>query len=264
MGNPWRSALFIPATERFLAGYQARDADVVIFDLEDSVVEEDKEAALVRLTDFLKSRSGEEHFFVRVNKSRAYQEISVLNALAVEGYMLPKAEKADELLEMEESLGGKKVIALVETPLGILNVKEIASCHMVDILAFGAEDFTCAMNMENTFTNIQVARNLLLMAAKAYGKPALDTPSFNFKEEGVLAQEIQAIAGMGFTGKLAIHPAQIAVINKGFALNDMGYIRSVVRRFEEADQGVQEIDGVIYEMPHIKRFKKILAENQDS
>ncbi len=142
MENSWRSALFIPAKERFLDGYQAREADVVIFDLEDSVEEEDKESALVRLANFLKSRSGEERFYVRVNKSRALQEISFLNALAVEGYMLPKAEQVDELLVMEESLGGKKVIALVETPLGILNVKEIAACPMVNIVAFGAEDFS--------------------------------------------------------------------------------------------------------------------------
>ena len=98
------------------------------------------------------------------------------------------------------------------------------------------------------------------MFAKAYGKAVYDTPSFNFKNMPALQEECEMIVKMGFDGKLAIHPAQVEVINQAFNMIDIDYLKLVVKSFEESGKGVFEFDGKIYEAPHINHIKKIIKE----
>ena len=253
-----RSLLFVPSTERRLRKIGETNADAYIIDLEDSIDNREKKEALQRTIAFLKT-NGSENVFVRINKDRCEEEVGGLISFNV-GYMLPKFEAEDDYLIVEAFLKGRNVIALIESPRALMNIRSIASIPWVSALAFGAEDFTVSANMTNSYGNLFAVKSIISIAAKAYNKKVYDTPCFHIQDDDLLHTELQQAIDLGYDGKLAIHPRQIDEINKAFGFHDIAYLQHVVGVYDSAGKSVCDIDGVVYESFHISRFRRLIDE----
>ncbi len=253
-----KSLLFVPAEERRLNKIGHTGADAYIIDLEDSVADDDKDAALERTVRFLRGR-GTDNIFVRVNRRRYETEMKALQEFDV-GFMLPKIETATDYAYAPELVKGRRVIALIETPRALINADSVASVPWISALAFGAEDFTVATNMRNSVDVLSIPKTMLVLAAKANRKQVYDTPCFRLQDEKAFDAELDRAAALGFDGKLAIHPKQVDKINRAFGLSDPRYIKHVIGVYEASGSAVCEIDGRVYEKLHIDRLRRLLAE----
>ena len=258
-----RSMLFVPSREKTLRKIHTLDADAYILDLEDSIAPDMKPLALKYAAEFLETYP-EQRIYIRVDRAFLAEQIETLRAYRFDGYMLPKFESPEEFAGFEQELSRRDNIALVETPLGMVNLKGIAGCVWVKAVAFGAEDYTAAVNMENRAEYLTGIKSRIVMFAKAFGKCAVDTPFMNLKDEARFLAEANISADMGFDAKMAVHPKQCSVINEVFLRrNDSGFMREVIRRYEESGGGAVSIGGKIYEQMHIARFRKILEQEDD-
>lgn len=255
-----RSFLFVPAKEHMLAKIGTLGADAYIIDLEDSVEVEKKAQALALVEDFLNHFSEDVPLFVRLNKETFSNEADKLKSFSNVGFMLPKFENAEAYDVCSDVWNAHKVIALVETPLGIVNINQIAKCGWVDAIAFGAEDYTSAVNMENTPEFLSYQKSCIVTYAKAYGKIALDTPSFRIDNQNAFEEELQKTVKMGFDGKLAIAPRHVPYINNAFVKLSKEEMGSIIKQYEEAGKAVHVINGKVYERMHIDQLKQLLKD----
>lgn len=258
------SLLFVPAKERMLAKIGMSDADAFVVDLEDSIGDFDKDLALRTAVDFLSGCGEGRPIFVRIDRTRASSQLAALASAPFAGIMLPKAESSADVAEVRGKLGDRALIALVETPRGIVAAEELAACDGIDALAFGAEDFSAAMGMTGSATSLLYARSRLVTAAKAFGKPAYDSPCFALNDEAALRTDCAASAALGFDGKLAIHPAQPKAIRAAFAPEDPAALQRIVDEYERRGEAVLRLGDEVYERMHIARFKRILNERKTS
>lgn len=255
-----RSLLFVPAKEKMMSKIPALTADGFIIDLEDSINEEEKSDALNLLCSYLREHPEWTDIYVRFNKTRFEEEANALNGFNV-GFMLPKFESPEEYASIDGIWSQHKIIALVETPRGVINIQQIAQCSWVDAIAFGAEDYTASVNMLNDDAMLLPVKSTLVVYTKAYNKKVFDTPSFKLNDEVGFENEVRNAMNLGFDGKLAISPKHIQYINETFNSSDLDYIKSVVARYEDDGNAVVVIDGKVYEKMHINRLKKIIKEN---
>ena len=255
-----KSLMFVPCRPKMLAKIPGSDADAVIIDLEDSVNEADKEQALDDACAFL-SAPCDKKIYIRTDEKHLKEELEKLSAYSFAGYMLPKFENPDAYCAYTSYFDGREIIALVETPAGIINLREIASCSFVSMIAFGAEDFTSCAGMKNCPETLVYARSAIVTYGKAFGKPVYDTPSFIIDSPEALEAEIQIAVDMGFDGKLAIHPNQVKSINRMFEYYDLEKMREIVSLYEVSGEAVLRTDSGIYEKMHIAHFKRILKEH---
>lgn len=255
-----KSLLFVPSKPKMLEKIKSFEADSIIIDLEDSISEDCKRQALEDACHFL-SADNEKDIYIRLDGNHLEEELFKLNDYSLSGYMLPKFENPDIYLKYNHYFSNKRIIALVETPLGIVNIKEIACSSLVDIIAFGAEDFTSSIGMKNSVETLNYVRSVIVTYGKAFKKNVIDTPSFVINDDELLAKEVQVAVDLGFDGKLAIHPNQISIINKLFQMYDLDEMKAVVAKYESSGEAVLRIDDKVYEKMHIAHFKRILKEH---
>jgi len=254
-----KSFMFVPSKPKMLEKIAASEADACIIDLEDSISESDKEQALEDACGFLATKP-EKTIYIRLDGNHLEEELRKLCTFSFAGYMIPKFEASHDYDSYTFYFEGKDIIALVETPKGIANIKEIASSPIVTMIAFGAEDFTSSIGMKNCAETLNYARSAIVTYGKAFGKPVIDTPSFIIDDLEFLEKEIQVAVDMGFDGKLSIHPRQVSKINELFQLYDLDSIKGIVAQYEAVGQAVLKIDDKVYEKMHIAHFKRILKE----
>ena len=274
---PPRSWLFVPAdSEKKLAKAIASDADAIIFDLEDSVAPANKKAARKLLKD-LPERSGGPRWWVRINplgtdEHRA--DLKVIGRPDIEGIVLPKAESGADVLELAHRTGNIPIHAIVtETAaslFGLLSYREAAP--PLAAMCWGAEDLSAALGAasktdeagELSFT-YQMARSLCLAGAVAAGVQPVDGVFADFRDEEGLIAEARAAAREGFTGKLAIHPAQCAPINAAFTPSeaDIAHARAIVDAFTANPKaGVLSVDGKMVDRPHLVQAQAVLSRKR--
>ena len=253
-----RSFLFVPAKHKMICKIGSLGADAYIIDLEDSIEEGKKIEALNETEQFLAAYDFSIPVYVRVNCETFVDEVNRLKIFPQVGFMLPKFENISFYKECSSIWEKHKVIALVETPMGIVNIQEIAKCDWVDAIAFGAEDYTALVNMENTPELLTYQKSRLLTFAKAYGKYTLDTPSFQIDSRKDFEAETQLAVRMGFDAKMAITPKHIEYINDSFNQLSHEEILKIVEEYEAEGNAVQVIGGKVYEKMHINRLKKLL------
>jgi citrate lyase subunit beta / citryl-CoA lyase len=263
LGSNGPGWLFCPADrpERFEKAAAA--ADVVILDLEDGVAAKDREAARAALieTPLEPSRT-----VVRVNPVSTPDHELDLAALARTDYgtvMLAKTETADQVA----SLAPLDVVVLVETPLGALAVAETARVDNAFAVMWGAEDlFAATGGTANRWPNgdyrdvAKHVRSQSLLAAKAYGRIALDSVYIDIKDlDGLRAETDDAVA-VGFDAKVAIHPSQVAVIRAAYSPTDdeVEWARAVLARARN-ERGVFQHEGLMVDMPVLRRAERIVA-----
>ncbi len=275
-----RSLLFVPGDrpERMEKAYFS-GADALILDLEDSVSASNKPAARQAVAEFLATAKRRLPLFVRINPldgGLADADLqAVLNA-APDGIMLPKAEGAKSLTELDRRLNAlgnaeARIFALVtETPAAIFQIGSYGGVTpRLCALSWGAEDLpaaigaTTAREADGSYTPpYELARSLTLFAAHAAGAAALETVFPDFKNlDGLSAYAIRGRRD-GFTGMMAIHPSQIPIINHAFTPSEaeIAHARRVVDAFAaNPAAGVLQLDGKMIDYPHLKQAKRILA-----
>lgn len=284
-----RSLLFVPGdSERKLAKGLASGADVLIVDLEDSVAAENKAAAREIAAAFIASATEGPAIYVRVNDlstGLTDDDLTAMMKAAPAGIMLPKSNSAEDVgrlgvrlrvHEAENGLadGATKIIPIItETPLGTLNAATYrhAGARLAG-LTWGAEDLSAEIGAAETrddegrYTDIfRFARLSTILAASAAEVAAIDTVFPDFRNEEAFRRDCLEGARDGFTGRMAIHPAQVPVINEVFtpSAGAVAQARAVVEAFAAAgNPGVVAIDGRMYDRPHLKRAERLLARVQ--
>lgn len=259
MNNYFHSFLFVPANEKMLSKIDDCFADAVIIDLEDAVLEKDKDCAL-KLTYEFTSHKHNKPIFVRINTNRINTEIPLLSKTNVVGFVVPKAESLETIKTIYDIDNSKQIIALVETPLGIINVPELSKSDMIYGIAFGAEDYTTKCNIHNLHENLLYQKSRIVNYCNAYEKLSIDTMSLNIRHKEEYQLEAQKTKDIGFNAKLAIHPMQVEIINELYSNMDYEYMKYVVDTYYKSGESVVEIDGKVYEKPHIAALENKLKD----
>ena len=284
-----RSWLFAPGDDpNKLAKAYGCGADVVIVDLEDSVAAAGKadarRCALAFLQESAQGRSGPQRF-VRINAFQTGLADADLDAVmtgAPDGIVLPKSAGGADITALDAKIavrealhdltdGSTRIAAIAtETAAAIFGLGTYAAASArLAALTWGGEDLAtdigAATNKDASgqwTAPFQLARNLCLFGSAAAGLAAIDTVYTNFRDETGLAAECQAAARDGFSGKLAIHPAQVTVINAAFTPSAEALARAkrVVKAFAAAgDTGLVGLDGEMLDRPHLTAAQNLLA-----
>ncbi|UOQ94769.1 CoA ester lyase [Halobacillus shinanisalinarum] len=272
-----RSYLFVPAhSDKMIEKGLSSEADAVIFDLEDAVALSEKNIARAKLLHQLKTEKCHPRPFIRVNSTESEyfeEDVRTFAALDNIGMMLPKAETKGDIARLEtlleqEGVMNKPILPLIETAKGVWNAAEIASASpKVGALAFGAVDFSLDTNIALTDSGEELlyARSQLVIASRVAGIEApIDTVYTNFKNSEGFLREARQSKGLGFQGKLLIHPAQIALASEIFTPKEeeVEKAKRVIDAFREAEEkGIAaiEVDGEMVDYPVIRQAKKIVS-----
>lgn len=288
-----RSALFVPAnSERKLAKAISSKADALFVDLEDSVAADSKEAARKTAAEFLRSQGPAEPgdsaapaIFVRVNAfDTGMTDIDLAAVVPGRplGIVLPKSlngtdvQRLDAMLRVHEvengiADGAIKIIAIVtETAASVVGAGTYGEAGArLEAMTWGAEDLaadigtTRQRDAAGRYTDLfRFARTQCLLGATIAGVQAMDTVYPDFRDEAGFAKECQEAAADGFTGKMAIHPAQVDVINAAFTPSEeaIAHALSVVAAFEAAgNPGVVAVNGSMLDRPHLRKAEALLA-----
>lgn len=274
--------MFVPGNQdKHLNKVSTLQADVIIYDLEDAVPNENKSEARKKVKEIVQTMDDKENY-VRVNELASPYFIEDLEGILdenVTGIVLPKVDTRDDVViadyflsKLEEKylfpINRFKIVPIIETARGVENVKEIAaSSDRITCLSFGAEDFMLDVNMESSGEQIELnyARSKIVIASKAAGKEApIDTVYTNFRDNEGLEAVAKQGRKAGFQGKLIIHPNQIETVNRVFAPSDeeLEEAKKIVQLYEkslEEGLGAVQLNGKMIDVPVAERAKKLLA-----
>jgi len=275
-----RSWLFVPCdSERKIEKALASTADVVILDLEDSVALDNKPKARQILQQVLANRPATTaQIYLRVNpldSGLTDLDLKSVQTNQPDGFMLPKANSGIDVKTFSQSLDQSlPIIAIAtETAASLFTLGTYGNLKAnLAAMTWGAEDLSNALGATtardetgNLTEPYRMARNLCLAGARAALVEPIDSVYTNFKDPQGLRAEAQAAARDGFTGKMAIHPNQIDIINQVFTPSDaeIENAQKVVTAFQQSqNQGVVAIDGQMFDIPHLKRAEKLLARSR--
>jgi citrate lyase subunit beta / citryl-CoA lyase len=287
---PIRSFLFIPGdSEKKLAKVDDCGADAVILDLEDAVAPENKAKAREMVAEFLGQRRGERRpqIWVRVNPldtGMTEGDLAAIIAGHPDGIIQPKTDRPADVgalsamldaLEVQHGLPSGKIPIVpvaTETAIAPFHLGDYATAGLSRLagLTWGAEDLATAIgattnhdaNGEWLFT-FKMVRSLTLLAAHAADVQAIDTLYADFRDEAGLRQTSLAARAEGFSGRLAIHPAQVAIINECLTPTraEVEHARRVLDAFAASPgAGTVGLDGKMLDIPHRKQAERIIAE----
>ena len=291
----FKSVMFVPGSnEKMLGKATELNADLILFDLEDSVLPENKQAARTlvgtKLSELKKSNNEcvkDKMFGVRVNELVSQEMFIDLEAVLPsrpDVIVVPKLETADDLVKIDAMLAGleaqfelpaasTKLIPLTaESPKAMFEFGGLKNVsNRVIGLTWGAEDLSNAIGAENGRDDngvwippLQLAQSLCLLKAKDLGLQAIDTVYPDIKNLDGLRAECETVKALGFTGKLAIHPAQLQVINDvfGSSAQDIEQAQRIVKLFSDnPNQGALKMDGKMVDIPHLRAAERLLQKN---
>lgn len=287
-GHRRRSLHFVPGgIERMIARALTLPADGLILDLEDAVPPDRKAATRPVVRGWLEKLDfGGRERWIRMNPvatGLGRADLSETIAGCPDGYVVPKPRSAADVREVAQALDGlehrhripagstKLVLIATETPEGLLNIKEVATASpRVVAVSWGIEDLGAAMGLgrvrdeRGAYLDIpRHARVMCAVAAAAAGVQALDTVYTDIADLDGLRRECEDAVDMGFTGKISIHPNQIAVINEAFTPSSaaVAEARELVAAFEEhRRRGVYAFTfkGRMVDAPHLAGARRVL------
>ncbi len=283
-----RSLLFTPGdSDRKLAKGLTSDADVILIDLEDAVASDNKTAAREKVADFLDqdaARKSPTPLYVRINDLEsewAKDDLEKIVPANPAGIMLPKARSVEDvetltgiLDELEQKAGFEQgqisiLVLAPEIPQALLNIASFQTCGpRVSGITWGSEDLATSLGSRSSLDDqglyrapIELARTLCLCAGSAAGIHAIDTVYPDFRDLEGLTRSAERAAGDGFSGKLAIHPDQVPVINAAFmpTESEIAHAKRIIAAFvAEPGAGVINLDGAMVDMPHLAHAQKVL------
>ena len=275
--RPRRSVLYMPgANTRALEKAKSLPADSLILDLEDAVAPDAKAQARENIRAALVTGFGHREAVVRINGLNTQWGLDDLKAFAdtkADAILLPKVESASQIREVASLLkqfnpaSTMKIWAMIETPLAIFKLPEIASSHpMLEALVLGTSDLVKDLHARHTPSRVetQTALSLSVLAARAHQLRVLDGVHLSLDDEDGLRQSCIQGRDMGFDGKTLIHPSQIAFANQIFgpSLEEIDEARQRITAYEAAissGAGIAVLHGKLVEELHIQDAKRILA-----
>lgn len=254
--------------------------DAIMLDLEDSVTMAEKDAARLLVYNALKTIDyGNIEMVVRINPLNTpygKKDIEAVVKAGVHVVRMPKTETADEVREVEQEierveqeigcLGRTQIMAAIESALGIVNAYEIAvaSKRMMGI-ALGAEDYCANLKTQRTpgGDELRLARETIVVAARAAGIDALDTVYSNLDDMETFRKEVEFIKTLGFDGKSIINPRQIDIVNEVFApkekdINKALTILAAIKEAEKRGSGVIAVNGKMVDRPVVIRAQRTI------
>ena len=285
---PLRSMLFVPGdSEKKFAKAMDVGADALILDLEDSVAPAKKPGARDTVLGMLAQRRPEgPELWVRINPLDTEFVLDDLAAIVKgkpDGIIAPKTNGPADVRQLGHYLdalevrdgaepGSIRIIPVAtETARAPFTLGDFADAGLTRLLAltWGAEDISTAIGATTNMApdgrwalTYRTIRSLCLLAAKAAGVQAMETVATDFRDEDALRRSSREAQREGFTGRMAIHPAQVQPINESFTpdAEDVDFARRVVEAFEaQPDAGTVGLDGKMLDIPHLKQAKQVLA-----
>lgn len=261
------SMLFVPGSKPERYGKAlASDADVVCVDLEDSVPESGKVEA--RAAAIAAIAQGDQRLILRINGVATRAGLEDLLALADAEALppllfVPMVESAAQVAIVTSVLGDRApgIVPLIETVKGLNAVQEIASATGVVAMMFGGGDLSAELGVELAWEPLRSARGAFVMACAGAGIPAIDVPFIVLDDAEGLCAEAEAAKALGFTGKAAIHPAQVDTINAVFrpTAEQIAEAEEAQRVFDAAGGAAVRFNGRMLEAPIMRRYQRILA-----
>jgi len=271
---PRRSFIFTPGLRpEMYPKALATGADIVCVELEDGIAPRDKPAARANAMKLFESPQADDGVerVVRINSLReGFGMADVQAVLATDtpppALMLPKVRTPDEVVLLDDLLSERghdtRLHVIIETNAGLEAAYDIAHCSpRIDALFFGGVDMAAELRCENAWEPLLYARSRVVHAAAGAGLDAIDVPWLDLEDpEGMERAAIQA-RELGFSGKGAVHPRQIAALNAVFtpSAERIARARHIIAEFEAADTGLVVIDGKLVEKPVLREMHRIVA-----
>jgi citrate lyase subunit beta/citryl-CoA lyase len=262
---------------RALEKARALPADALILDLEDAVAPDAKESARENILAALAEGGyGKREIIVRVNgldTPWGEADIAALSGSGADALLLPKVDGAAQVAELERRMAAAgapeemTIQVMMETPLGILNAKEIAGASpRLSCLVLGTSDLVKDLRAAHTAERLPVltALSLCVLAARAFGKAVLDGVHLDLSDEEGFAAACRQGRELGFDGKTLIHPKTIAAANEAFAPSEaeIAWSEKIIAAHAEASakgQGVVVVEGKLVENLHVESAQRLLA-----
>lgn len=281
--RPRRALLFLPGdSERKIAKAATLEVDAVVLDLEDGVAMGQKEVARARVRQALQTVDfGPRERIVRLNAVGSGLEAADLEATLPgrpDAYLLPKVHSPDQITWLDAALGAAetrygwpsgsiRILALIETALGIVNLREIAAVGgRLEALLFGAEDLIGDIGGVRTAAGREVlyARSAVVTTAAAFGLAAIDMVFVALDDLEGLARECREAVELGYQGKMAIHPRQVPVIQAAFTptAEQIEAARRLIAAYRDHERhgvGVFVLDGKMVDAPMLAAARRTLA-----
>ena len=273
--------MFVPGNNPgMMADAHIYQPDSIMLDLEDSVTLAEKDAARWLVFNALQSVDyGQTEMVVRINPLNTpfgRKDIDAVVRAGVHVVRMPKTETADEVREVEAEIerverqlgcvGRTQIMAAIESALGVVNAYDIATAskRMMGI-ALGAEDYCANLKTQRTpgGDELRLARETIVVAARAAGIDALDTVFSNLNDMEAFRAEVEYIRTLGFDGKSIINPRQIEVVNEVFAPKekDIAKARTILAAIKEAEargSGVVSVNGKMVDRPVVIRAQRTI------
>jgi citrate lyase beta subunit len=268
-----RSLLSTPATavNRYANSHRS-GADIAMVDLEDSVPPQRKEEARRAAAGFFADPGGPARRAVRINtvsEPDGLRDLLALRTYAVKPdlVLIPKAESGRDIEIVEHALAptcpDTEFFAVVETPRGLQNAAAIAAASpRLRAVVFGSADYAFAVGARLTWEALAYARCVVVNSARAAGIEVMDSPYFEALDVPGLRREAAAARALGFSGKIAVHPRQVPVINEAFSPGQdlLDHARRVVAAGRENGRGAAMVDGVMVGAPFFEASQKLIDD----
>lgn len=276
-----RTMMFVPGNNPgMMADAHIYGPDSIMLDLEDSVTMTEKDTARLLVYNALKTIDyGDTEMVVRINPLNTpygKKDIEAVVKAGVDVIRMPKTETAEEVREVEREiekvekeigcLGRTKIMAAIESALGVVNAYDIATAspRMMGI-ALGAEDYCANLKTQRTpdGDELRLARETIVVAARAAGIDALDTVYSNLNDMETFRREVEFIHRLGFDGKSIINPRQIEVVNEVFAPSQKAIekaqtIIAAIKEAEKKGSGVIAVNGKMVDRPVVIRAQRTI------
>lgn len=277
-----RTLLYVPGNHPgMLKDAGIYGADCILFDLEDSISIESKDAARFLVTEALNSIDyGGTEVFVRINDLNTEwgkKDLEAIVQTGKAGIRLPKVECAEEVIECDQEIsrleakaglpsGSTNMMVTIESTKGVLNSQSIAAASpRLVAIAIGGEDFVTDLKTNRSPEGFEMlfARSMILLAARAAGIDAIDTVYSNVNDEEGFRKEVMWIKKLGFDGKSVINPRQIQPVHEIFTptQKNIDSARRVIEAMQEAQRsqkGVISLDGKMIDKPIVLRAQRVL------
>jgi (S)-citramalyl-CoA lyase len=251
----------------------ASGADIVCVELEDGIALKDKDTARARTMKLFETPQVEDGVerIVRINCLRDSFGVADARAVLVmdsppPALMLPKVRTPEEVVMLDDQLTERghdtRLHVIIETNQALEAAFEIAhSSPRIDALFFGGVDMAAELRCENSWEPLLYARSRVVHAAASAGLDAVDVPYLDLEDTAGMVVAAKQAKALGFSGKGAIHPKQIAALNDVFtpSVEEVENARRIIRTFEEADTGLVVIDGKLIEKPVLRDMYRVLA-----
>ena len=272
--RPRRSFIFTPGLRPdMFPKALASGTDIVCVELEDGIAPKDKEEArrnALALFETPQADDGVERI-VRINSVRERFGIEDVQAVLASSspppaLMMPKVRTPDEVEMLDQLLTeaghSTRLHVIIETNAGLEAAFEIAHCSgRIDALFFGGVDMAAELRCRNSWNPLLYARSRVVHAAASAGLDVIDVPYLDLEDPDGMRIEAERARDLGFAGKGAVHPKQIAALNEVFTPSKEGIARArrIIEEFEAADTGLVVIDGKLIEKPVLRDMHRIVA-----